>query len=267
MEIIDSQCHVSPIWYEPVESLLFQMDRHNVAHAVLIQMLGQYDNEYQMACIKTHADRLSSVVCVNLTDPQALNHLRQAADSGACGVRLRPDSRSLGDDLFAIWRVAEECGLAISCVGSVDTFNAPEFAEVLSEVPRLPVVLEHFAGQARPDQNEDARTARLQGLSLSRFPNVFLKLPGFGELFPRLLSPPAEVTPIIQRRRALIDSAIEAFGAQRLMWGSDFPVVSSREGYGNALRGCLDACFHLSLDAKNSIFFGNAMRVFSIQGL
>ncbi len=49
MTIVDSHCHVSPVWYEPVETLLFQMDRNEVAQAVLVQMLGQYDNAYQQA--------------------------------------------------------------------------------------------------------------------------------------------------------------------------------------------------------------------------
>ena len=30
--------------------------------------------------------------------------------------------------------------------------------------------------------------------------------------------------------------AIEAFGANRLMWGSDFPPSTGHEGYDNALR-------------------------------
>ena len=34
----------------------------------------------------------------------------------------------------------------------------------------------------------------------------------------------------------LIEMAIEAFGPRRLMWGSDFPPVAAREGYGNSLR-------------------------------
>jgi L-fuconolactonase len=31
--------------------------------------------------------------------------------------------------------------------------------------------------------------------------------------------------------------ALEAFGANRMMWGSDFPPVAGREGYRNALQG------------------------------
>ena len=33
MIIVDTHSHVSPYWYEPVESLLFQMDRHGVQSA------------------------------------------------------------------------------------------------------------------------------------------------------------------------------------------------------------------------------------------
>jgi len=262
MTIVDSQCHVSPNWFEPVESLLFQMDRYGVERAVLIQMLGQYENHYQMACTKMHPDRLRSVVGVDWADPLALDQLRRAADLGAAGVRLRPGSRSPGDDPLAIWRVAQECQLAVSCVGSVETFNSPEFADVLTEMHALPVVLEHFAGQARPDDTEDARAARRQGLLLSRFPNVFLKLPGLGELLPRATPPSEDGSPVKPGARVLIDAAIDAFGAERLMWGSDFPVVSSREGYGNALLASREACAHLPHQSRSSIFAETAIQVF-----
>jgi predicted TIM-barrel fold metal-dependent hydrolase len=32
----------------------------------------------------------------------------------------------------------------------------------------------------------------------------------------------------------------EAFGASRIMWGSDFPPVAGREGYRNALQSPMD---------------------------
>lgn len=32
-----------------------------------------------------------------------------------------------------------------------------------------------------------------------------------------------------------VDLSLEAFGPARMMWGSDFPPVSGREGYGNAI--------------------------------
>ena len=35
----------------------------------------------------------------------------------------------------------------------------------------------------------------------------------------------------------VIEMALEVFGVERMMWGSDYPPVSNREGYGNALDG------------------------------
>ena len=69
MRIVDSHCHVSQDWYEPVESLLFQMEQNGVDKAVLIQMGGQYDNAYQFECVRRFPKRFSSVVGVN-TDRQ-----------------------------------------------------------------------------------------------------------------------------------------------------------------------------------------------------
>ena len=39
MPIVDTHCHVSQVYYEPVETLLFQMDRAGVDHAVFHERL------------------------------------------------------------------------------------------------------------------------------------------------------------------------------------------------------------------------------------
>jgi L-fuconolactonase len=49
MVVVDTHCHASPYWYEPVETLLDQMNRHGVAQATLIQIGGEYDNAYLIA--------------------------------------------------------------------------------------------------------------------------------------------------------------------------------------------------------------------------
>lgn len=38
--IVDSHCHVSSVWYEPIETLLAQMGRNGVQQAVPVQLLG-----------------------------------------------------------------------------------------------------------------------------------------------------------------------------------------------------------------------------------
>ena len=59
-----------------------------------------------------------------------------------------------------------------------------------------------------------------------------------------------------------MEMAFEAFGPERMMWGSDYPPVSSREGYRNALRFTQERFAGKSEAAKAMIFGGTALKVF-----
>ena len=58
----------------------------------------------------------------------------------------------------------------------------------------------------------------------------------------------------------------EAFGPQRMMWGSDYPPVSSREGYLNSLRTPLDYLAGLTEGERAWIFGRTAMTVWGLGG-
>lgn len=261
---IDSQCHVSSLWYEPVESLLNQMARVGVTQAVLIQMLGQTDNDYQQSCLERFPGRFASVVIVDPCSPTVLDDLRALAEQGASGLRLRPGARSPGADPLAIWRCAQDLKLAISCVGSSEAFCSAEFAELVGALPRLSIVLEHLGGTSSPDSDEAALQLRLRAMALSRFPNVFMKVPGLGELLPRKPPPFGGASPFSGEVPQVLSHALQSFTSQRLMWGSDFPPVSSREGYGNALNLCRQALDKLSSAEKQDIFENVARDVFRL---
>jgi predicted TIM-barrel fold metal-dependent hydrolase len=234
VRLVDSQCHVSNIWYEPVETLLDQMHRSGVAQAVLIQMLGQFDNTYQQACVRAYPERFASVVAVDPARHDACDRLGALASEGAAGVRLRPDARSPGTDPLAIWRTADSLGLAVSCVGTAEQFSAHEFLELIAALPGLAIVLEHLGGTSRAGATDVG--SRRRALAAGRYPNVYLKVPGLGELVPRpFVLPEAGAVFGAEAAVAELELAFEHFGPERLMWGSDFPVVGSREGYANAL--------------------------------
>jgi L-fuconolactonase len=97
VRIVDAQCHVSTRWYEPVETLLAQMDRNGVAQAVLIQMLGEFDNGYQQACALNHPDRFVSVVAVDPTTADACDRLAALTAEGAVGFAPQPRIDFIGD--------------------------------------------------------------------------------------------------------------------------------------------------------------------------
>ena len=239
MAVVDTHCHASPYWFEPVEVLLDEMGRNGVDHAVLTQFFGVYDNSYLVECTSRFPGRFSVIGLVDVEDPAAPERLADLHEQGVEGVRFTTGMRSPGDDPLAVWRAASDLGMIASVMGPVEGYAAPEFESIITELPDLKVVIEHlggvgaFWGPGRPDR-EIPDEAYRKVLDLARHPNTYMKIPGLGEFCARPMPfqqpyPFAEVPP-------LIEMAVDAFGAGRLMWGSDFPPVANREGYANALR-------------------------------
>lgn len=260
--IVDTHCHTTPIWYEPVESLLFQMDRNQVAHAVLIQINGYFDNEYQFECVQRYPDRLASVVLVDTVQANAADELERMAAFGACGVRLAASVRSPGDDPLAIWRKAEALGLVVSCPGTPAQFASDEFAALVAAVPKLPIVIEHLAGMHASDPPERV-ALRERIFALAQHPNVCMKIHGLGEFCHRNM-PVTSPFPFDRAGLPILHQTYDAFGPQRIMWGSDFPPVSGREGYANALQFTLTELGDKPAAARDQVFGGTARRVFGL---
>ena len=233
MMIVDSHCHAGTSWFEPIELLLYQMDANDVDRGVLIQHRGMYDSDYLLESAERFPGRFSVVVIVDTSSPDAPAALEAWASRGAVGVRLAPDARSAGTDPLAIWRKAAELGLAVSSLGALDEFASDRFSTLVSELPDLPIVVEHLAGATPED--EPPYTAFEKALALANAPNTYIKVGGLGEIAER--PAPLRNEPGFDNVPPLIEMAYEAFGPRRMMWGSDYPPVSGREGYRNALRG------------------------------
>ena len=62
----------------------------------------------------------------------------------------------------------------------------------------------------------------------------------------------------------LIDMAYEAFGPQRMMYGSDYPPVRRREGYRNSLQGVLELPIWKNQEEKDWAFGKAALAAFNL---
>ena len=258
MLIVDTHCHATPYWFEPVEILLDQMTRNGVGKAALIQIRGVYDNAYLIECMRRFPGRFSVVTIVDTDRLDAPDQLEEWVSQGAEGVRLAPTVRSPGADPLAIWRKAADLGIVVSSLGSVEEFASPEFERIIKEFPALSIIIEHLGG-AGGDTTPPHNTYR-KVLALSQYSNTFMKIPGLGEICPRPMPfiqpmPFTEIPP-------LIEMAAEAFGAKRLMWGSDFPPVAAREGYRNALRFTMEQVRFASEEDKEWVFGKTAATLF-----
>lgn len=262
--IIDAHCHASPQWFEPVEPLVAQMDLNGVAKAVLTQVLGQFDNSYQEACLARFPGRFASVGAVAVQAPDAAEQVRHWAARGMVALRLRPEARSPGADPLAVWRAVADCGLAVSCGGAPANLLSDDFVALAQTFPAMPIVIEQLGGWARHDCDGAPETwAGI--LRLARLPNVHLKLATMGQIAPRKIGQPLPPMgePVVDMGQASrLLEAVAAFGAERLMWGSDYPVVSSREGYANALNWTRAALSSRPAAEIAAMFGGNARAIF-----
>jgi L-fuconolactonase len=260
--VVDSHCHALPHWFEPVEVLLHQMDANGVEKATLVQVRGQFDNRYLMECVRRFPTRFRALVGLDVDTPDAPEKLAHWVREGAVGLRLDASARSPGSDPLAIWREAAQLGVPISVFGSSDEFAAPEFEQVLTEVSSLPVIIEHLGRIGRDEAPPYPRFREI--VALARYRNAYVKVHGLGEFCSRPFPFPepmrfASVPPFMEM-------AYEAFGARRMMWGSDFPPVAAREGYRNALRWPMAHIPFQSDEDKDWVFGKTALSLFEFAG-
>lgn len=196
------------------------------------------------------------VVFCDLTAPDAVAQLdRFAAMDSVVGVRQivgrapEEDAKTGTNDLLDNPAFAKGLHAAAARGLSFDLQLIPELmprmAEVIAQVPDLNVALCH-AGSPY-DRSTDGLGAWAENLRhLSALPNVWCKLSGLG-MFDHDWTA-TKIKPIVQQ-------VLSQFGAERVMFGSNFPVDSLSSDYhtlAGAYRELIPAC------DQDAVFGGTA---------
>jgi predicted TIM-barrel fold metal-dependent hydrolase len=249
--IFDAHCHVWENWpYQPAvpdpqsraraEQLLYEMDANHVDRAIIIcARIG--DNarniDYAMHAEIQHAGRF--VVFPDLEcrwsphykQPGAAARLSQALARwtfpGFTHYLDEADDGSwmLSEDGRAFFALAQDHRLILSL--SAVPHQIPSVMALADAFPELPILLHHLAFLGpRSAATPDATTLVL---AAARCPNVFVKYSGMGNIAaPSQEFPYGELQSI---PRLLVD----AFGPNRLLWGSDYPVSRRHMTYAQTL--------------------------------
>jgi len=229
-----------------------------------VQIGNFFDNQYQFDALDRFPGRFANVVIADYTKPDAVQTLEGLAQQGISGVRISATTRSPGDDPFMIWKAAAKLGLSITSGGRAANFTSPEFAQILEAVPGVPVVIEHLGSTDNPNDDPVEDGVFQQIFDLARYPNAYIKIHGLGEFLKRSTFPTVPF-PFDRPIRPLLEMAYQAFGPQRMMWGSDYPLVNQREGYKRALQLTMDEFKSKSDEDRAWIFGKTAMKVFPIR--
>ena len=128
-------------------------------------------------------------------------------------------------------------------------------AELAAACPDVTFVLQH-AGMLE-DLSPGGRAGWRTGMErLAARPNVCVKLSAFGTFIHR--NDPAHIARILRETLAI-------FGAERCLFGSNFPVEKLWTSYGALLGAFLDAAAPLDDEARAAVFEKTAARVYRLQ--
>jgi predicted TIM-barrel fold metal-dependent hydrolase len=249
--IVDAHCHAWERWpYQPpvpdphsralVEQLLFEMDANGVGRAVVIcAAIGDNPRnvDYVMDAARRHPGRLAvfpdlecrwagtcgtpgaarrlELALSRWEFPGFTLYLDEAGDGGWLG----------GEEGRAFFAQAAERRLIASL--SILPHQAPAVGALAARHPAMPILLHHhgFLGP-RTAATPDAM-ALVTALATHR--NVFVKASGMGNVaVPDDEYPYAGLSGIPRALR-------RAFGAGRMVWGSDYPVSRRHMTYRQAL--------------------------------
>ncbi|WP_306184960.1 MULTISPECIES: amidohydrolase [unclassified Streptomyces] len=227
--------------------------------AVVVQSSNSLDESIRLAELDSSAIA-GLVAWVDLAaevGPQ-LDRIRKNAAVPVVGVRhlahIDPDPEwMMREEVSAGLAVLEREGLCFDLV--VREWQLPQATRLAARHSSLRFVLDHLGGPPGPGQDRTTWTARLR--ELARQPNVVAKVSGLTSgLAPGSWRADDLAVPVM--------IALGYFGADRLLYGSDWPLAELGGGaapWKSALETLLEG---LSPSERARVFGGNAADVYSL---
>lgn len=203
-----------------VDTLIAQMDAAGVDKAAVVHSSTTYgfDNSYVVDACNAHPDRLIAVGSVDVLAPDAVTTIRQWVDRGLAGLRVFTggstkefDPSELDDArAYPAWELLGDLGLTM-CI-QTGPVGLPAVVALARRFPNVPIILDHLG---RPDVTDGAPYAAAQSLfDIAPIESIYLKLT------PRIMG---DVKKGAASPKSFFPKLVDAFGAQRLAWGSNYP--------------------------------------------
>lgn len=252
-----TQTPAPPLWFwempVTVEKLLQLMDEAGVEKAVLVQpvLAYSYDNSYATGSALRYPGKFASVGAIDMLEPGAMSRLSYwVSERGMSCLRLFTgrDASWIDDPrTFPVWEKAATFHIPVLI--SLQPAELPRVRRLLERFPEARVLLDHMANP--PVVEGPPFEASKPLFELAEFPNLYLKFstPNFDALSVK----PGLTRDFFQR---LVDS----FGAERLMWGSNFPTTHNRS-YKEMVDFARESLSFLGKEETYWLFEGTALKI------
>ena len=257
-------------WPTPADGVLFrtfgpadlepELRAAGIHGTVLVQTVDTLDDTDSMLAAADRHAFIAAVVCwLPLLDVGAAEAALDARPHRRLrGIRhlihREPDPDwLLRDDLAPGLALLAERGLSFDVV-AVFPDHLRHVAEVADRHPDLTLVVDHLAKPPFRSSGWSGWQAQLRGAAAR--PNVVAKISG--------LDTAAGVGWTTDELAPAVDIALEAFGADRLLFGSDWPVCRLTSTYADVVGAIERQVARLSPNERGAILGGTATRVYGI---
>jgi L-fuconolactonase len=234
------------------------LERAGVGRTVLVQAT---DTIEETGFLLEHAAATPFVAGVvgwwDPRSPDCTDRLRALRHAGRL-VGVRPMLQKYDDVDWLLAPAAQDdlarmAGLGWAFDALVDARHLAVVAQLCLRLPNLRVVIDHMGKPWRLPDLWEHWTAGME--RLAQCPNCWVKVSGF----PFAAGSAGECG----RLDRLLARLTQWFGTERLVWGSDWPVVEREGGYGQALQA-MQA--RLAPHARPAVFGRNAATLYALDG-
>lgn len=243
----------------PAEGYAAALDAAGIGRAVLVQgsMGYGFDNSYVADSAAAHGNRFVGVGAIDAAAPETPERMAfWARERGLVGFRIFLTAPGMGEDpfaileeprTFAVWEAAHALGTPMKLQIRAGAF--PRVGRLAERFPDVDIIIDHFANTPLADgpPYEGAREL----FALARNPRVHLLL---SDHVIRASSQ-GKATP-----RSFLERVVGTFGADRILWGSNFP--SSQGPVSALLALAVDTLAFLPDRDRAAIFAGTALRLY-----
>jgi len=238
----------------PPELALAHMDWIGVDRAFLVQgpMYG-YHNKYVAGAVNRYPDRFLGFAIVDPTQGQpAAEELAECRERGLRGLKIEwpglrgmaPSARLGGEQEWIVWRKAQELGMILYLHTLPGKEQVEDVRRIVGDLG-LTVVIAHLGNAPHEGWEEQVGLAQEGRVYLSCSALPFATKEDF----------PAP------KARDLLKHAVETVGAEKIMWGSDYPGTLTRFTYPQTLEWVRSYCTFLEPEQMAAILGGTAEKV------
>lgn len=240
-----------------------QAEAWGVSGGILVQAAAT-PQETQFLLQQARANRavLGVVGWIDMLAPDAAQQVARCAEQPLL-KGLRPMLQDLSDPdwilqpaIQPVLAAMAHCGLVFDAL--IQTVHIPRILSLARAHPNLTVVVDHGAKPAIDAAAMHAWAQAMSQLARETDPaKVVCKMSGLWTEAPA--GHPVEVV------RPWCEALLNIWGPQRLLWGSDWPVLERAGSYAAWRALSLQALEHLPEPEKTAVLGGNARRIYRLE--